>query len=86
MIHASSKYDHIQDHAGVIPAYEPVFLLRATDPLTPHAVRAWMDAARKAGVPPGRIHSVEKHLTSILNYQVAHRDKLHLPGTPYINE
>lgn len=41
MIHARPDYQRIQDPAGLIPADEPVFLLRAQDKTAPDAVDAW---------------------------------------------
>lgn len=41
MIHARPDYQRIQDPAGLIPAAEPVFLLRAQDKTAPDAVEAW---------------------------------------------
>ena len=41
MKHARPDYDRIQDPAGIIPADEPVFLLRARDIAAPGAVRKW---------------------------------------------
>ena len=41
MRHAREDYQRIQDPAGIIPADEPVFLLRAQDVTAPDTVRAW---------------------------------------------
>lgn len=49
MKHARHDYDRIQDPAGLIPADEPVFLIRATDRVSGDAVRAWADLHVKAG-------------------------------------
>jgi len=39
MKHARPDYDRIQDPAGLIPKYEPVFLLRGQDKLAWHVVK-----------------------------------------------
>lgn len=49
MRHASRDYDRIQDPAGLIPADEPVFLLRGKDRAAPGTVRFWADAALALG-------------------------------------
>ena len=41
MIHARDDYNRIQDPAGLIPADEPVFLLRGQDPAAPNTVDRW---------------------------------------------
>ena len=52
MRHAREDYDRIQDPAGLIPADEPVFLLRAKDMAAPEAVRAWANRAAACGADP----------------------------------
>ena len=42
MIHATEKYNHIQDPEKLIPDKEPVFLLRAQDKHAICAVLAWV--------------------------------------------
>jgi len=41
MIHARKDYDRIQDTAGLIPADEPVFLVRGQDVLGAETLRFW---------------------------------------------
>jgi len=42
MLHSRADYnDRVQDSANIIPADEPVFLLRAQDKHAPRAVRDW---------------------------------------------
>lgn len=50
MKHARADYDRIQDPAGLIPADEPVFLLRGQDMLAPAVVRQWANNAMANGV------------------------------------
>jgi len=50
MIHARKDYtERIQDSANLIPADEPVFLIRAQDQVGHLAVRAWAHAHRLNG-------------------------------------
>lgn len=49
MKHAREDYNRIQDPAGLIPADEPVFLLRGKDRLAAQAVRFYAMLAREAG-------------------------------------
>jgi len=44
-----SNYDQIQDASGKIPEDEPVFLLRATDPLAAEVIRHWIYLAEIKG-------------------------------------
>ena len=46
-----SPYDRIQDPAGLIPADEPVFLLRGQDAYAPSTLRHWAALCRAAGAP-----------------------------------
>ena len=41
MLHASEKYNRIQDPDGVIQDDEPVFLIRAQDATAPEVMRFW---------------------------------------------
>jgi hypothetical protein len=49
MLHARADYNRIQDPAGLIPADEPVFLIRAQDKVSADAVRAWAYLHRSNG-------------------------------------
>lgn len=50
MIHARKDYtERIQDNANLIPADEPVFLIRAQDQVGHMAVRAWAHMHRVNG-------------------------------------
>ena len=49
MKHARDDYNHIQDPANLIPADEPVFLIRAQDQVSGAAVRAWAHLHRLNG-------------------------------------
>jgi hypothetical protein len=47
MRHARADYDRIQDPAELIPADEPVFLLRGQDRFAPAIVRAYATALKE---------------------------------------
>ena len=49
MKHARSDYNRIQDPAGIIPADEPVFLVRARDKVAPNIVREWAKQNYQSG-------------------------------------
>lgn len=51
MKHARQDYDRIQDPAGLIPADEPVFLLRAQDQLACMAVAYYASLCEQAQSP-----------------------------------
>lgn len=53
MIHARPDYDRIQDPAGLIPADEPVFILRGQDMHAPELVTRWAEMQLAAGGDPG---------------------------------
>ena len=47
MKHAGKDYDRIQDPENKIPQDEPVFLVRAQDPLASEVMRFWADRHRE---------------------------------------
>lgn len=49
MKHARPDYDRIQDPAELIPAEEPVFLIRGQDVAGPVTLRYWATAAKSMG-------------------------------------
>lgn len=51
MIHARDDYNRIQDPAGMIPADEPVFLLRAQDALACKAVAYYAELCKATQAP-----------------------------------
>jgi hypothetical protein len=61
MIHARQDYNRIQDPAGLIPADEPVFLIRAKDKCAPATVRAWAMEARQAGADNDIVFAAFRH-------------------------
>lgn len=69
MRHARTDYDRIQDPAGLIPANEPVFLIRGQDPVGADAVRAWADLAEAAGTEPRVIDAVRAWAVAMDTYR-----------------
>jgi hypothetical protein len=65
MRHARSDYDRIQDPSGLIPQDEPVFLLRAQDPLAAQCVALWADLAQRAGVDPKMVRMAWRHVVDM---------------------
>lgn len=56
MKHARSDYDRIQDPAGLIPAEEPVFLLRGQDRFAAQTLRHYANSLQYAeGADPEMI-------------------------------
>jgi len=49
MIHARSDYNRIQDTANLIPADEPVFLVRGQDVLGAETIRYWARRNQEIG-------------------------------------
>jgi len=58
MKHARMDYDRIQDPKKIIPADEPVFLIRAQDSLGARTVRKWADMFEQAGGDKVLVESV----------------------------
>jgi hypothetical protein len=73
MIHARKDYNgRVQDSAGLIPADEPVILIRAQDCCALPAIDAWIDAAVEEHVDGALIGAVQLHRTLIDSWQVVH--------------
>lgn len=61
MKHAREDYNRIQDPAGLIPADEPVFLIRGQDKVGGYAVRDWANRAESAGAAPDIVQRARHH-------------------------
>lgn len=61
MLHARKDYDRIQDPDNHIPADEPVFLVRAQDPLFGEVCRYWAEKHREIGGSDQMARIVEDH-------------------------
>lgn len=72
MKHARPDYQRIQDPAGLIPADEPVFLLRAKDKAAPAAVEAWAERAELEGAATELVDSALHHANAMRDWQQQH--------------
>lgn len=61
MLHARSDYNRIQDPAGLIPADEPVFLIRAQDRIGAGIVWRWADLNDEQGGDPRMSQMARDH-------------------------
>lgn len=62
MLHGLQKYnERIQDSKGIIPADEPVFLLRAQDKIAAQVVRYWAYLHEKNGGDSAHVAAVKEH-------------------------
>jgi hypothetical protein len=76
MLHARKDYNRIQDPENIIPAEEPVFLLRAQDLNAPMVVAYWADTAEQNGAAPEIVLSARKHAAQMLAWQARHGKKV----------
>jgi hypothetical protein len=65
MRHARSDYNRIQDPHGLIPADEPVFLLRGQDRHLPAVIKYYIDLVKADNGDPDVIKSLEIHLARV---------------------
>jgi len=76
MKHAREDYNRIQDSAGLIPADEPVFLLRGQDILAPDLLRLWATRLLSHGGDPQMASIVSSHADAMEVWQRDHKKKL----------
>lgn len=76
MRHARDDYNRIQDPAGLIPADEPVFLLRAKDKTAPETLRFWADEHVRNGGDTREAHMAEEHAKAMEAWQAVHGSKI----------
>ena len=72
MKHARSDYQRIQDPANLIPADEPVFLLRAKDEVAPLTVERWAALAEQAGADHAIVKAARDQAASMRRWQREH--------------
>ena len=76
MIHARKDYtERIQDSANLIPANEPVFLIRAQDQVGATAVRAWAHQHRVNGGSDTAYQLAMKHADLMEQWGKSHGTK-----------
>jgi hypothetical protein len=73
--HAREDYNRIQDPAGLIPADEPVFLLRAQDKSAPSTLRFWAAENRAAGGDEALSALAELWASNMEQWQRQHGNK-----------
>jgi len=77
MWHARSDYqERIQDSANLIPADEPVFLIRAQDIVAPAIVEEWADQAELEDAAPNIVKAAREHAQRMREWQKAHGSKV----------
>ena len=69
MKHARIDYDRIQDPAGLIPADEPVFLIRGQDKLAVATMIFYANLAKSMGVEDDLVGLVEQHIDAVEAWQ-----------------
>jgi hypothetical protein len=69
MKHARKDYERIQDPEGIIPADEPVFLIRGKDIAAPAAVEAWAALAEASGASEAIVETARAHARAMRVYQ-----------------
>jgi vacuolar-type H+-ATPase subunit I/STV1 len=83
MKHSREDYNgRIVDLAGLIPAHEPVFLLRGKDIATPTALQAYANELHRLGVDRFFIRRVTDYIVEILQWQNAHANDCKKPDMP----
>lgn len=73
MIHAREDYNRrIQDSENIIPADEPVFLLRGQDALAPSLVLDWASRMRSLGGDPNMADLARVQAQKMIAWQDEH--------------
>ena len=77
MKHAREDYNRrIQDSENIIPADEPVFLIRARDVCALDVVRYWITVAKINGAKENIIAAAKGQLARMRNWQEKHGMKI----------
>lgn len=76
MIHAREDYNRIQDPAGLIPAGEPVFLIRAQDACATWTLAHWIKRARYIKAGAAIIQAAADQLDRMYAWQEEHGVKV----------
>jgi hypothetical protein len=82
MLHARKDYNRIQDPAGLIPADEPVFLLRAQDEVAARTVRYWAMALEARGGDPVIVEAARRQAQRMDAWPVKKMPDLPPPENP----
>jgi hypothetical protein len=73
--HAREDYARIQDPAGLIPADEPVFLLRGQDVSAPGVLEYWSSENLSNGGDPDLSRRARGHAEAMRDWQASHKAK-----------
>jgi hypothetical protein len=85
MIHAREDYDErIQDSKHLIPADEPVFLLRGQDALAPSLLLDWASRMRSLGGDPAMADLVRNQAQRMIIWQ--NENGVKIPDLPNIRK
>jgi hypothetical protein len=76
MKHARPDYDRIQDPANLIPADEPVFLIRAQDIIGPSIVDTWADLAEARGASDHIVEAAREQARRMREWGFSHSAKV----------
>lgn len=76
MQHARKDYNRIQDPKNIIPADEPVFLLRGQDVASPKTIRFWACVARELGAKQDIIDAALAQADKMDAWQNEHSAKI----------
>lgn len=83
MLHAREDYnDRIIDTAGIIPADEPVCLVRGQDQFAAATVDAWANLAEAGGADPAMVEAGRRHAERIREWQSNNPDNVKVPDAP----
>ncbi len=82
MYHIRPDYNRIQDPQGLIPATEPVFLIRGHDPLGPILLDEYADELESKGGDPVIVAMVREQAENMRQWQTDHPETVHLAGLP----
>lgn len=66
------KYGEITSSKKKFHPGEPVFLLRAQDPLAPEAIVFYADICQQEGCHPAHVEAARNHAQRIVDWQKAH--------------
>lgn len=69
MKHARADYERFQDPSGLIPANEPVFLIRGQDLVAPKVLRFYAAHAAGAGASDQLVLAVLNHARDMERWQ-----------------
>lgn len=82
MRHARSDYNRIQDPENIIPADEPVFLIRGQDRAAVPTIKAYALFAEREGASEGFINLARAWATEVETWQSVNVAHVKVPDAP----